>query len=278
MQNLTHQFNFCLLVLFLFAATSPSPANTVMRVSTVLGDFDIQLFDEQTPLTVANFLNYVQNGKYDGSFFHRCLPGFVLQGGGFFIESNESGNYITPVDSDPPVINEPGVSNLRGTLAMAKLGDNPDSATNQWFINLADNSANLDFQNGGFTVFGKVIGDGMIVVDALAAVQTYNVSKALGPAFTDLPLLEPALEVQNLLFINKISKVPFAVRTFGWNAGRFEISWTGSGEAPVVIERSTSLAEDDWLPISVDNTSGAFTDLDPPPLRAFYRLRLNNSL
>ncbi|MFO0897506.1 MAG: Ig-like domain-containing protein [Pirellulales bacterium] len=144
---------------------------------TSLGNFDVELYDQQAPLTVQNFLNYVRDNDYDGSIFHRSVPGFVVQGGGFKTD-------FSSVPADPAVQNEPGISNTRGTIAMAKLGGNPNSATNQWFFNLADNSSNLDNQNGGFTVFGKVLGNGMQIVDAIAALPTTN----RGGAFTNLPV------------------------------------------------------------------------------------------
>jgi peptidyl-prolyl cis-trans isomerase A (cyclophilin A) len=154
----------------------------------------VELFDQAgpdrnrtTPQTVANFLGYVDRGDYTGTIIHRSVPGFVVQGGGFeapTAASNQPGGSPTGIPAQPPVVNEPGNTNVRGTIAMAKVGDDPNSATNQWFFSLADNSANLDVQNGGFTAFGRVLGDGMTAVDAMAAVPRYN----LGGAFSDLPL------------------------------------------------------------------------------------------
>lgn len=162
---------------------------TLVRYDTVFGDIDVELFDTDTPATVQNFLNYVDRGDYDGTFFHRnALLGdstpFVVQGGGF---SYESGNTYNEVTADAAVLNEPGISNTRGTIAMAKLGGDPDSATNQWFFNMGDNSANLDAQNGGFTVFGEVKGNGMVVVDQIAATPVWDAS-SLNSAFNELPL------------------------------------------------------------------------------------------
>ena len=159
-------------------------ANSVVRFSSNVGDIDIELFDTETPLTVANFLFYVNAGRYNQSFIHRSLPGFVIQGGGFWLNGNE----VFSVTTNAAVQNEPGISNLRGTVAMAKLGDNPDSATSQWFINLEDNAENLDAQNGGFTVFGRVLGNGMAVADRIAAFPTYNFTAQLGGSFGELPL------------------------------------------------------------------------------------------
>ena len=146
----------------------------IAQVKTSFGDFSIELFENITPGTVSNFLSYVNSGRYDGVLFHRSVNSFVLQGGGYIF--NQSGYTLDSVRTDEPIQNEFNVSNTRGTISMAKLGGNPNSATSQWFINLADNSLNLDVQNGGFTVFGKVIGDGMDVVDKIAALQTYTVA------------------------------------------------------------------------------------------------------
>jgi peptidyl-prolyl cis-trans isomerase A (cyclophilin A) len=159
-------------------------SDTMVRFDTVMGNFHVQLFDSVTPLTVDNFLNYVNDGDYTDSFFHRLVDGFILQGGGFAYY----GGPITDIPSDPPVQNEFNVSNTYGTIAMAKLGDDPNSATNQFFFNLGDNSANLDNQNEGFTVFGEVAGNGMDVVELLAAQQVWSAS-SLNPAFSDLPLI-----------------------------------------------------------------------------------------
>lgn len=158
---------------------------TVVEFQTSMGTFEVNLYDNATPVTVANFLDYVNNGAYTNSIFHRSPPGFVVQGGGF--------NYnialpLNAIPANPAIINEPEFSNVRGTIAMAKTS-NPNSATNQWFFNLTDNSANLDVQNAGFTVFGEVIGNGMDVVDAIAALPVYDFSaRFVSGAFQQLPL------------------------------------------------------------------------------------------
>jgi len=175
--------SFPRLICFSMAILLSGPAfatNVIMQ--TPFGAVEIELFDEETPETVANFLKYVNDGDYVNSFIHRSDPGFVVQGGGFtFVD----GTFVS-IPTDPPVINEPGISNLRGTLAMAKVSGDPNSATSQWFFNLADNSANLDNTNGGFTVFGQVNGDGMDVIDQIAALQVWNAGGALG----ELPLID----------------------------------------------------------------------------------------
>lgn len=186
------------IMIFMLAAPAVCSA-VVARMQTSLGVIDIQLYDTEAPLTVANFISYAKSGAYTSSFIHRSMPGFIIQGGGF--TWNGTTNQWSYVVTNPPVVNEysPSRSNLRGTIAMAKLGGNPDSATSQWFFNLADNSANLDNQNGGFTVFGQVLHSGMTVVDAIAALQIVNANgvdangKPLPGPFSDLPLVSMPL-------------------------------------------------------------------------------------
>ena len=168
-----------LLLTTLFAA--PALATNVI-FTTPLGEFEVELFDEEAPNTVANFLKYVQDGDYVNSFVHRSIDDFVIQGGGFVFENQQ----VVQVPVDAPIANEFGRSNTRGTIAMAKNPGNPDSATSQWFINLVDNSATLDSENGGYTVFGRVVEADMAVVDAIAALETWFANTT----FTDLPLID----------------------------------------------------------------------------------------
>ena len=178
------------IILFVF---SPSMGDTIVRFDTAMGSFHVQLFDTATPLTTQNFLNYVNDGDYVNTFFHRLaytgspsVP-FVLQGGGFTYDP--ALELFDFVPTDAPVQNEFNFSNLYGTIAMAKTAAGPDTATSQFFFNLGDNSANLDNQNGGFTVFGQVIGSGMAVVDLLAAQQVWDASD-VHSAFGELPLID----------------------------------------------------------------------------------------
>ena len=151
-----------------------SSAQTIVNVKTNVGNFSIELFDTDAPATVANFLSYVNSGRFDGTFIHRVVQNFIVQGG-FFV-FNELEQTVGSIALDPPIVNEFSKSNLRGTVAMAKLGGDPNSATSQWFVNLADNSANLNVQNEGFTVFGRVIEPGMAVLDAISNLTLYNIS------------------------------------------------------------------------------------------------------
>jgi len=158
---------------FLLLLVIPCGAGTItVELQTNVGDISIALFPDKAPVTVENFLNYVESGFYDGLIFHRVIAGFVIQGGGF------DPNYELR-DPCAPIINESynGLSNLRGTIAMARV-DEPDSATSQFFINHADNP-DLDRDNYpdgyGYCVFGQVVA-GMDVVDAIANEPTGEVN------------------------------------------------------------------------------------------------------
>jgi cyclophilin family peptidyl-prolyl cis-trans isomerase len=166
---------------------------TAVRITATVGtmgtyNIDMALTDQQTPLTVANFLAYIKAGAYTNNIIHRSIHGFIIQDGGYYFFADANGVHVGLVPTFPPVLNEFGISNVRGTVAMAKIGTDPNSATSQWFINMADNSANLNNQNGGFTVFGRVIGNGMAVADIIGNLTTHDASADLGiPDWTDVP-------------------------------------------------------------------------------------------
>jgi len=139
----------------------------MVKLETTMGDIVIELNEKAAPVTVKNFLTYAKEGFYDGTIFHRVIPNFMIQGGGFTPD-------MVQKKAHPPIINEAGngLKNNRGTIAMART-NNPDSATSQFFINHKDNP-NLNYVdagNPGYAVFGKVV-EGMETVDKIAAVKT----------------------------------------------------------------------------------------------------------
>jgi cyclophilin family peptidyl-prolyl cis-trans isomerase len=138
----------------------------MIRFETSLGSFTVELFEQDAPATTRNFLEYVDAGHFDGTVFHRVIPGFVIQGGGLTEDMRQK-------PTRAPIRNEAdnGLKNRRGTLSMARTND-PHSATSQFFVNLVDN-AFLDPGRGGagYAVFGCVT-EGMDVVDRIAAVKT----------------------------------------------------------------------------------------------------------
>ncbi|MEN8169119.1 MAG: peptidylprolyl isomerase [Pseudomonadota bacterium] len=160
-----------LLLLALSAQAAATEANPQVVMQTTMGDIVIELYPQKAPKTVANFLQYVDDGFYDGTIFHRVIDGFMIQGGGFTAEMDKK-------ETRSPIPNEADnmLRNNIGTLAMARTGD-PHSATAQFFINVANNTP-LDFREKtqrawGYTVFARVI-QGMDVVKAIKNVATGN--------------------------------------------------------------------------------------------------------
>lgn len=198
--------------------TEPTAGNPIARVTTNLGSIDIELFRDQTPLTVANFLTYANRGVWDRTFFHRLVNNFVIQGGGFFAEAG-----LGAIPDDPAVQNEPGISNLRGTVAMAKIGGNPNSATNEWFFNLSDNSANLDNQNGGFTVFAEIVNaQGFEVLDLLTVNRDIVSATSQGGAFGEVPVLDGDAIVNNQVTPADLLRITRVASLVGLTATPFD--------------------------------------------------------
>ena len=140
----------------------------MLKFNTSKGEFTVELFTAEAPISAENFLAYVDSGHFDGTVFHRVIPGFMIQGGGMTADMKQK-------PTRDPIANEAknGIKNTRGTLSMARTND-INSATSQFFVNVADNDS-LDNRAGsyGYAVFGKVA-SGMDVVDAIVAVKTGN--------------------------------------------------------------------------------------------------------
>ena len=253
MQNIKFNTIFRVFLIFLVCTGrvhSEYIAQIDIQQAGIVNSIYIKLLENDAPLTVQNFRQYVADGDYTNSFFHRSIPNFIVQSGGFTFDSTLNDGSFTydavndeylgglqEVPKDAAVINEFGNSNVRGTLAMAKIGaryiDNSglpcfpegpdctlvegtgaDSATNEWFVNLSDNSANLDFQNDGFTVFAEVLENGMDIIDGIASQPVFDGS-AIHSAFADIPLvtfsvnpvpLNPVID-DSLIRVNAITEV-----------------------------------------------------------------------
>jgi cyclophilin family peptidyl-prolyl cis-trans isomerase len=242
----------------LAAAFSDPDVSNAVRFTTVLGNIDIALFGQQKPITVTNFLKYVDQGRYfaldsttnqlASSFVHRTVSGFVIQGGGYIgtvdpADANKQNVKPTQVLSFGAIQNEPGISNKRGTIAMAKLAGDPNSATSEWFINLADNGGapnNLDTQNGGFTVFGKVVNNTMSVVDSIAALPRFNA----GAPFDSIPLRNYTgsnpVKVANLVSIPGIAQI--SPLSFSAQSDNASVSVAVSGTKLLVVGNNVGTA------------------------------------
>jgi cyclophilin family peptidyl-prolyl cis-trans isomerase len=187
---------------FEFQVKNDKSTRPLLRWSTSEGVITTRFLKDVAPGHYSNFRAYADSGEYDNSFFTRNVPGFIIQGGSLRI--NDANTVVEPTPR-AAIQNEFSRSNTRGTLAMAKQGNNPNSATNQFFFNLADNSQNLDNQNGGFTVFAEVTSaSGLAVMDAVAgrsvvALHNPNTGNGQLPNFaatglTDVPVNKPTTE------------------------------------------------------------------------------------
>jgi cyclophilin family peptidyl-prolyl cis-trans isomerase len=264
-------------------------ASSAVRVATTLGDMDFILFDTATPLTVANFMGYVNRGDYVDTVFHRSPPGFVLQGGGFRVLS--APNNFTKVTTQPPVTNEPGISNIRGTVALAKLGGDPNSGTNQFFVNLGNNGlsgASLDSQNGGFTAFGRVTAPGMAIADLLASRPTgdYNVNiDAVAGTFEDFPVNDTTapstMDVTKVLKVTSVASVPVlahalqsnsnsAVVTAAISGGNLDLTPVSVGTSTVVVRATDieGLTKDHTITVTVNGTYASWAADESLPANA----------
>lgn len=224
------KYRLCLFLIAAAVFARLASASTLVQMRTDMGNIDIVLFEEIAPKTVQNFIDYMNKGPldgYDGTYIHRSVFGFAVQGGGYIFDPADgdfvSGG-ISQIPQDPPIANEAGLpgalSNVRGTLAMAKQANDPDSAKSEWFFNQVNNNDpsnpdNLDEQNGGFTVFGSTTESGILVVDQITLLPIcYDLipapfCDAITPpsGFTPFIDLDPAQPVQpeNLVKLNLVS-------------------------------------------------------------------------
>ena len=178
---------FALLATSLLVHNLSAADNPTALIHTSMGDIKLELNAEKAPVSVENFINYAKNGFYDGTIFHRVISHFMIQGGGFTPDMKKKA-------TDEPIANEAGngLSNLRGTVAMARTND-PHSATAQFFINTQDN-VNLNYTGGtnsrtwGYAVFAQVT-EGMNVVEDIRFVETTST-----PPFSDVPKVPVVIE------------------------------------------------------------------------------------
>ena len=287
------------LVLFLFLLVGSSVGGTLVQFRIPFqGDVEVELYDQDKPVTVRNFLRYVKSGLFTNNvFFHRCLPGFVLQGGGFgTVDRSARDGFLTTsavfgIPTFPPITNEFKVgrliSNTYGTIAMAKTS-NPDSATSQYFFNLSNNAVSLDNTNnsGGFTVFGHVVRG----TNVLNYFNTINKTGPLGivdltwwygsgtvaDLFSDLPVAFYGLAYprnDQLAYVD-VSLLNVQVRLVG---GAREISWNSVAGKFNHVEYTTVLPPV-WQLLQSVNGTGAMmkvTDSSTGAARRFYRVRVD---
>lgn len=230
----------------------PGVTGQLVQFDTVFGKFNVEMLPAAAPISVANFLGYVGRGDYTNTIIHRSIASFVIQGGGVYAV-----NSLAPVPPQAPIVLEYNLPNARGTVAMAR-GDAADSATCEWFINTVDNTTLLDQSNkGGYAVFGRVVGTGMTVVDALAAVPAYNMT-GYGFPHTHLPLINGRAEVESLVVVRTISSISI----FPTGSGSAAISFTLVSSNPSVATLALNGSDLSVIPAAPGTTTVTVTATD----------------
>jgi cyclophilin family peptidyl-prolyl cis-trans isomerase len=284
--------------LMMISVLGVKAAGTMVQFRTIKGDIMVELLDQEKPVTVANFLRYVQDVyPTNNVFIHRVVPDFIIQGGGFTVEtrtSNEDFFSYAPIDKYGPITNEfnvgKKVSNTYGTIAMARLGGQTNSATSDWFINIADNSADLDTADGGFTVFGHVVGGTNVLqffnslrkeipectFKGIADMRCYYGNTTGGRRFMDLPVnylgtryprYSDLFFVDITLYNVRVQIRPDQSREIRWNSVRSKTN---------VVEYTESFPSN-WTTLksfSADGSEQTVIDSDPQGSRRFYRVRV----
>lgn len=275
---------FLVVLLHSLLLAAAADAGTLVQFRTTLGDMVIELYDRDKPVTVANFLRYVYAGRYTNIFFHRCITNFVVQGGGCAIADPASTNPMTvyiPVSAYDAITNEFGVgprySNVYGTIAMAKTTNSPDTATCQWFFNLADNSANLDNQNGGFTVFGRVL-RGTNVLEQFNSRSMWNgIVNLDGGLFSTLPVTYSGMVWPHYNELIYVTVEPLSVGIRAAAGGECTLSWAGVAGMTNIAEYADNLSPDSWHPLLSTNPAGGVLNVSDPMAGAtsrVYRIRV----
>ena len=260
-----------IVLMTIFSSVAVAKPPMIAKFSTIAGNFDVLLHGDAAPVSVANFISYADAGRDDSTIIHRSTTYNssdiqIVQGGGFVI----SGNNLSVVATNAPIVLEAGLANSRGTLAMARTAER-DSATSQWFFNVTDNPG-LD---GNYAVFGSTIGSGgLSVLDALGVIPSYDASVQLGSAvFSQLPLTQPWLQAAYFVVVHSVAVVPFRVTGVQPRTNGVKIDWTAlSTNTPVKVERTTNLVTGSWQIVSSNNIEATFTDTNAPANAAFYRV------
>lgn len=279
-------------LLTLLLAAGPVSAGTLAQFRTAFGSIDVELYDQDKPVTVANFLRYLQAGYFRNVYFHRCIPGFVLQGGEYIsLDQSDSSllteNNIYSWPDFPPIVNEYGagatLSNQYGTLAMARASGQTNSATSQWFFNLGNNSA-LDAVDGGFTVFGRVVGgtnilnifNSMRLNAGIIDMGDWSTHPVLTNLFSTLPVLYVGAAAPRLSDLIYVDITTLNVRILRDTNQANRIRWTSVNGRTNVVEYTDGFPPA-WNTLATRvGTGGNLDEVDPTthaPAR-FYRVRV----
>lgn len=252
-------------------------ASILAQFRTPLGEMDVELYDQEKPVTVSNFVHYVQSGVYSNLFIERWEPHFVIQAGGWtLVDPTNIAHPFAVVTNYPPIVNEYGVgrkfSNTYGTIAMARASGKTNSAQGEWFFNLTNN-AFLDSVDGGFTVFGRI-------VSGTNVLERFNVltNGVYGARHPDIPFVFPVLSSapmpKDVVFLD-ISVLN--VRVSELAGGAKEISWQSVSNVVNRVEYTTQFPPQ-WQTLVSTNGTGQtlkVTDSQAADADRFYRVRVD---
>ncbi len=267
-----------LLLLAALLPLSSLHAGTFVQFRTPVGDIEMELYDQDKPVTVTNFLYYVKTGYTNNMFIHRFVPNFVIQGGLSYVANRQTASpSLAYIPTRPQITNEYKVgrtfSNTNGTIAMARVGGLTNSATSQWFINLGNNSG-LDTVDGGFTVFGRTIRG----LDVLASFSSTSPQKIWRYSLGSNPFLElPAtrfttgsLTYDDLVYVD-ITLLNVRVTDIGtgkliqWRSVKDKINWVEYTTVFPPVWQTLATPVGNGNDIAVTDTSG--------DTKRFYRIR-----
>ncbi|MFO1500235.1 MAG: peptidylprolyl isomerase [Verrucomicrobiota bacterium] len=266
----------------LLAAPLSISASILAQFRTSLGDMQVELYDESKPITVQNFIRYVREGYTNNMIVHRWHEGdiHVIQGGGYFVADRGTTNQrIKGIETTfPAITNEYGAgrlfSNTYGTIAMARVSGQTNSATSQWFINVTDN-VGLDQVDGGFTVFGKVVGGTNVLEIFKQASTNSGVYKLFVDFFLpEVPVRSPDPDYGDLLFVD-VSLLDVHVRPT--TEGLSEISWQSVSNKVNRVEFTPQFPPV-WTELFTTNGTGSliqYVDPQPGATNRFYRVRVD---
>jgi len=263
--------------------SAPLQGGTLVTLKTPLGDMLLELYDTDKPVTVTNFLTYVRSGAYSNMIFHRWVPGFVIQGGGVYIANRGTTNEgFAHIPTNGTITNEYSVgqklSNAYGTVAMARVGGKTNSATSQWFINLANN-ASLDAVDGGFTVFGRVVaGSGTLAKCNPSAPPPWimDLGTTLDGILNELPILSLNATYDDLVYVDPTVVARPVLQAARKENGDLELTWTHPGRFAAIIQGSPQLPAA-WTTLTQTNLPAGSSKVTLPASQAsgrFLRLRL----
>jgi len=263
---------FIAIIFLTLCQLNSATAGTLAQFRTVFGDIEVELFDKEKPVTVENFKRYVNAGLYQNMFFHRWVPEFVVQGGGFVAQDAGTTNVsIGPIPTFGTITNEtkfgPLISNIYGTIAMAR-GTDANSASSQFYFNVADNSS-LDTSGGvGYAVFGKTI-SGTSVLNRFVTLGNGVYHYRFAGAFSDLPTIttnSPEFNNFKELVYVDVSLLNVHVR----NArGARQISWNSATGLVNHVEFTTNFPPQWKTLVATNGTGSDITVVDPTPTNEF---------